>query len=67
MTRILADRDRCIGAGNCARLAPDFFDQDDDGLVTLLATDPGPAAEQVRRASMTCPVKALSVSEEGPA
>lgn len=66
MTRVLADRDRCIGSGNCARVAPDVFDQDDDGLVTLLTAVPGPAAsEQARWASETCPVHALRVSGEG--
>ncbi|MFE7562866.1 ferredoxin [Kitasatospora sp. NPDC057500] len=65
VTRVLADRERCIGSGNCARLAPASFDQDDDGLVVLLASGPGPEAGPVHQAVRTCPVKALSVSEEG--
>ena len=40
---INVDRDRCVGAGQCVLSAPDVFDQDDEGLVTVL--DPAPAAE----------------------
>lgn len=31
--RTHADRDKCIGAGQCAMAAPAVFDQDDDGVV----------------------------------
>ena len=34
--RITADRDACVGSGQCVLTEPDVFDQDDDGLVTLL-------------------------------
>ncbi|MEU5421572.1 ferredoxin, partial [Streptomyces sp. NPDC020667] len=48
--RVTADRTVCIGAGLCALTAPDVFDQDDDGLVTVLDSAPGadkrPAARQ---------------------
>jgi ferredoxin len=59
--RITVDRDLCIGSGNCARLAPEIFDQDDDGLVTLLVTDAGAAIARVRQAGVICPVGAVSL------
>ena len=38
---LTVDRTACTGAGNCVRLAPDWFDQDDDeGLVVLLDDSP---------------------------
>jgi ferredoxin len=61
--RIAADREVCIGSGNCVYLAPAVFDQDDDeGLVVLLTpeVDPGDA-EPVRDAVARCPSGALRV------
>ena len=61
--RVAADRDVCIGSGNCVFTAPAVFDQDDDeGLVVLLTpeVDPGDA-EPVRDAVARCPSGALRV------
>ncbi|MEU6291305.1 ferredoxin [Streptomyces sp. NPDC005047] len=39
--KIVADTDRCVGAGQCARIAPELFDQgEDDGLVVVLNAEP---------------------------
>jgi ferredoxin len=54
------DRETCIGSGNCVRLAPAVFDQDDDGRVALLpGGDPDAVAEDVGLAVAGCPVGAL--------
>ena len=55
------DRETCIGSGNCVRLAPTVFDQDDeDGRVTLLpGADPDAVADDVELAVTGCPVGAL--------
>lgn len=61
---INVDRDRCVGAGQCVLSAPDVFDQDDEGLVTVL--DPAPAAElaeDVGQAEKICPAQAISVQQ----
>ncbi|MFK8844224.1 ferredoxin [Streptomyces sp. Ac-502] len=61
--RITVDPDRCVGAGQCVLNAPAVFDQDDDGLVTLL-TEPGPDQEStVRLAGALCPSRAITVHE----
>ncbi|MFB6889045.1 ferredoxin [Kitasatospora sp. NPDC056327] len=59
-----ADRTRCIGAGMCALIAPEVFDQDEDeGLVVLLDADPPREAHPaVRLAVGTCPAGALAVT-----
>jgi ferredoxin len=44
--RINADRDVCIGSGNCVLTAPGVFDQDDDGLVEVVDPEPAPGLEQ---------------------
>ncbi|MEU3754337.1 (4Fe-4S)-binding protein [Streptomyces olivoreticuli] len=62
--RVTADRDVCVGAGLCALTAPGVFDQDDDGVVTVLASDPG--ADQrpdVREAVHLCPSGAVRIIE----
>ncbi|MET0236548.1 MAG: ferredoxin [Kibdelosporangium sp.] len=63
--KITVDQDRCCGAGTCALLAPDVFDQrDEDGIVILL--DEHPAAELhpvAREAAIVCPGSAISVRE----
>lgn len=65
--RIDADRDACISAGNCVMSAPEVFDQDDDGIVVLLA-DPVPDAEHehAREAVKLCPAQALKVAPDPP-
>jgi ferredoxin len=63
--RIHTDRDVCIGAGNCARTAPDLFDQDENGTVVLLDPQPGRDREQAaREAEDLCPSGAISISED---
>ncbi len=62
--RITADRTVCVGAGQCALVAGDFFDQDDDGIVTVLEPQPSPADEPLaRRAAALCPARAIRLSE----
>jgi ferredoxin len=62
-SRVAADREVCVGAGQCVLTAPEVFDQDeDDGRVVLLDDRPeGERAESARRAVWLCPSHALSV------
>lgn len=63
--RIKADKDVCIGSGQCVLTEPGVFDQDDDGIVELLTDRPeGRAAEKAREAVAICPSQALSIIEE---
>jgi ferredoxin len=55
-----ADRSVCIGAGMCVLTLPQVFDQDDEGLVTLLDADPDDReGAMVGRAVRLCPSGAL--------
>jgi ferredoxin len=55
--------DTCVGAGQCALVAEDLFDQDDDGIVILLEQSPPPALEAAaRRAASLCPARAIEIS-----
>jgi ferredoxin len=62
---IAIDHDKCIGAGQCALIAPEVFDQGDDGLALLLVDRPGAAqSPAVREAAESCPLSAISVAED---
>lgn len=53
----------CVGAGQCALVAPDVFDQDDDGIVVVLQRDPqGADLDAAARAARLCPARALSLT-----
>jgi ferredoxin len=64
--RVAADRDVCIGSGNCVFTAPAVFDQDDDeGLVVLLSAEVDVQdADAVRAAVAHCPSGALRIAED---
>lgn len=60
---IVVQRDACVGAGQCALVAPDLFDQDDDGIVVLLEPNPeGALVDAAIRAARLCPARAIAVS-----
>ncbi|MBM7785710.1 ferredoxin [Tenggerimyces flavus] len=66
--RLEVDRDVCIGSGNCVLTAPDIFDQDDDGVVTLLVADPDADSDtRIREAVERCPSGALAMVQREPA
>jgi len=64
MSRVSADRELCIQAGNCVMVAGEVFDQDDDGIVEILHPDvTGDEAEHAREAVRLCPASALSLED----
>jgi ferredoxin len=64
--RVAADREVCIGSGNCVFSAPAVFDQDDDeGLVVLRTVDvDAQDAGAVRDAVAHCPSGALRILQD---
>jgi ferredoxin len=63
--KVAADREVCIGSGLCVLTAPAVFDQDDDGIVTLLVDDVlSEDADRARQAAALCPSGALRVLDE---
>ena len=64
--KVIADRARCTSAGNCARVAPDLFDQqEDDGLVIVLQAQVPPAlVDAAREAEGLCPAGAIAVVDD---
>ncbi len=58
--RVTADREACVGYGQCELLAPDVFEVDDDGAVRLLHDDPDDDTG-VRDAVQQCPSGAIAI------
>jgi ferredoxin len=61
--RVVAEIDKCIGAGTCVRFAANVFTQDDDtGLVEILIDEPGEEQRtSVESAVRLCPTHALRI------
>ena len=62
MYKIVIDRSLCSGFGACAELAPDIFEVDGEGLVSLRIGTSADASALAAAAS--CPMAAISVFEE---
>ncbi len=62
--RVLVEEKKCCGAGQCVLVAPEVFDQRDDGIVILLnAAPPERLHAAVREAVAVCPGYAIAIEE----
>lgn len=65
--RVEIDTGRCIGSGQCARLLPELFGQDDDtgtAVVVPGARAAGPAVrERLTEVRAACPVAAIGLQD----
>jgi len=62
--RVLPDRGKCQGYGNCAVTEPRVFDLDEDGFVKLLVDDiPEELWDEIKEAARGCPMRALVIDE----
>ncbi|MFZ3561856.1 MULTISPECIES: ferredoxin [unclassified Streptomyces] len=60
---VTVDQPKCVASGQCVMLAPEVFDQDDDGIVELLtATPDAEHHEDVRESAAVCPAAAIHVA-----
>ncbi len=60
--RIEVDRDRCEGLGMCEAMAHEYFEVDDDDVMTVLVeAPPDEDRDKVHAAVEACPVLALSL------
>ena len=63
---VSVDQDRCIGSGDCARLAPLAFRLDDrEGISSPLATAPDVDVSLLLRAARSCPTQSIRVVRDG--
>ena len=60
--KIEVDRDKCEGLGMCEAMAHDYFEVDDDEVMTVLDDSPPESDRaQVFAAVQACPVLALTL------
>jgi ferredoxin len=63
--RIEVDADKCIASGQCVLIAPEVFDQDDQGYVIVLDDSPGNEfREAMEEAVLICPAAVIRIVEE---
>jgi ferredoxin len=60
VVRVIVDRERCIGSGNCVFWAPASFELDDEGL-SVPVVPPVDTLEALRVAADGCPMRAITV------
>jgi ferredoxin len=58
--RVVVDRYRCIGSGNCVYWAPATFELDDEGL-SVPAEPTGDARDVLQVAVEGCPTRAITL------
>jgi ferredoxin len=59
--RVHVDRVKCLAAGVCSLKASHVFDQDDEGVVTLLDENPAAGLDAVVEAAGSCPAEAIRI------
>ena len=63
--RVVVDHGKCSALGICESLAPDLFEVQDDGSLTILNERPADGlCESARDAVEGCPTGALSIVED---
>ena len=58
--RVIIDRERCMGSGNCVYWSSAVFDVADD-MVAVVVGDPDEHRERVLLAAEHCPTNAITV------
>ena len=57
------DRRTCIGSANCAKVEPDLFRMDDEGIAAFSAGADRVPKDAILEACQVCPVEALTVHD----
>lgn len=62
--KILVDRDLCDGHGMCEAMAHDYFELDDDDVMSVLNESPPESdRDKVHAAVQACPALALTLQD----
>jgi ferredoxin len=63
--KVRVDLELCVGHGRCYMLAPEVFDEDEEGHCRLLHSSPPPELEaQARIGEANCPEGAIEIEED---
>lgn len=55
------DKEKCIGCGLCASIAPEIFEMEDDGLAGVVGEVTSSNGTEAKEAEASCPVEAIKV------
>lgn len=62
---VTANKDTCAVSSLCVYRAPEVFDQDDEGQVVVLRSNPPEELhDAVRDAARSCPTQSILIDEE---
>jgi ferredoxin len=64
MTKIILDQNKCIGCNTCVLLDPEVFEMDTTIYKAKVKAQPTTITESTKNAVNSCPVQAISISEE---
>jgi ferredoxin len=63
--KIRIDKAHCVGHARCAAIAPEIFQLDDDGYISVEEIDVPEGQEAIaRRGARACPERIITVIEE---
>lgn len=63
--KIKYDREKCIGAGSCAEIAPETWELDDEGKAVLKKPEITDEELDINvKAAKSCPVHAIEIFDE---
>ncbi|MFH1621173.1 MAG: ferredoxin [Patescibacteria group bacterium] len=63
ISKIVVDRELCIGAGPCVTVAPGVFQLDEDNKAIIIDAK-GADDDTILLAAQSCPVQAISLFDE---
>lgn len=63
ISKIIVDRELCIGAASCVAIAPGVFELDSDNKAVVLSVE-GADADTILLAAKSCPTRAISVFDD---
>lgn len=59
-TKVIVNKDKCIGCGACVAIAPETFDFDEEGISSVINEM---VTEKAKEAEEVCPVFAIDIIE----
>jgi ferredoxin len=63
--RVIVDPDVCVGSGDCALVAPEAFEVDEDeGVARVRSGAASTSPDLLRRAAYECPTGAITVDDD---
>jgi ferredoxin len=62
---VQVNHDTCVGHGRCFELAPEIFEEGEDGRCCIIENEiVAPDEERAREAAINCPERAISIVED---